>query len=368
MGTLSLNNIVTYSVESSPLAAVRNAFNLGLIIGDSTIISASDRVKTYTDKEAMVSDGFQVTDPEYLAAVLYFSQNPRPARVAIGRQDTEETAVQALQACRLKNREWCAFTLCGADKANVILLAAASETLIPTSIYFYTTSDSDIPAGTAGNVFLTLKTSAYRRSIGMYDPVLADAVSAVMGYAMGANTGLSNSAYTLANQTLVGLTPADVTQAQYENILNANGNVYVNFGTTYDMFERGRMANGYPFDEVLNLDKLANDVQLAAIDALRTGPKIPQTDAGITGLMNQLKAPLEQAKKIGFIASGQWKGPNILELSYGDTLPDGYTILAESIASQSQADRESRVSPPIYIPVKLAGAIERAVIQVFVNR
>jgi hypothetical protein len=373
MSTLSLNNIVNYTVQVSPAAAVRNAFDLGLIIGDSAVISTSDRVNVYTDLASMLEDGFADDDPEYLAAVLYFSQQPRPKRVAIGRWDTTgeppaETAVEALNACRLANREWCTVAICGLEKADVLLVAAAVEPMIPTAIYFYTTADADVPAGTEGNVFLSLQALSYQRSIGQYDPNQDDAVAAVMGYAMGANTGLANSAYTLANKSLVGISPVDVTQSQYENILNAGGNVYANFGATYNMFEQGKVANGYPFDEVLNLDKLANDVQLAAIDALRVGPKIPQTEAGMTAYMNRLKSPLEQAKNIGFIASGRWTGPDILGLAYGDVLPNGYDILAESITSQSDADRQARKSPPIYIPIKLAGAIERAVIQVFVNQ
>jgi len=74
MPTLTLNDIVQVVVSVSPAATVRPGYNLGLIIGDSTVISTADRVKLYTGLEAMIEDGFAIDDPEYLAASLYFSQ------------------------------------------------------------------------------------------------------------------------------------------------------------------------------------------------------------------------------------------------------------------------------------------------------
>lgn len=51
-----------------------------------------------------------------------------------------------------------------------------------------------------------------------------------------------------------------------------------------------------------------------------------------------------------------------------DTLPGGYLIQSEPIDSQSQADRDARKAPPIYVSLKLAGAIHHVTISVDVNR
>ena len=72
--------------------------------------------------------------------------------------------------------------------------------------------------------------------------------------------------------------------------------------------------------------------------------------------------------KIGFLASGVWNGNDVLELTAGDTLPNGYLIQSEPIDKQSQSDRDNRIAPPIYIALKLAGAIHSVVVQVDVNR
>ena len=116
MTTLPLSDIVDVSVNVGPVAQVRTNFNLGLIIGQSTIISASDRVKTYSKLGDMTADGWTGNEPEYLAAQLYFSQTPQPGHIAVGRWvntgETPETAVAAVTACRNTNAEWYACTVC----------------------------------------------------------------------------------------------------------------------------------------------------------------------------------------------------------------------------------------------------------------
>ena len=94
--TLSLQTIVDVIVEVSANAASPPAFNQGLIIGSSTHIpswGANSRIRQYTSLVGMAGDGFQPTDPEYIAAELYFSQTPAPTYVWIGRQDATASSL-----------------------------------------------------------------------------------------------------------------------------------------------------------------------------------------------------------------------------------------------------------------------------------
>ncbi|KKQ88299.1 MAG: hypothetical protein UT13_C0002G0008 [Candidatus Pacebacteria bacterium GW2011_GWF2_38_9] len=367
MSTLPLNTDVNVIINLSPLASPRNAFNLGLIIGDTAVISAGDRAKEFASLEEMITEGFAITDPEYLAAQLYFSQKPQPTRVLIGRQDSLETPVQAVTACRIANNEWYSCLVCGATKTEIEALAAYVESASPSTVLFATTADADVPTGTAGNILKTLKAAGYQRTLIMYSTD-GDAAAAIMGYAMGANTGLINSSYTLKFKKCVGVTPEALTTAQVSAIEGDNGNIYVNRGSYYNMFEQGVMADGTFFDEILNLDKLANDIQLNVMDVLYGNSKVPQTEGGVGMIRSAIISANEQAKSIGFVAPGKWTGPNILGLSTGDTLPQGYVILSDSIDAQAPADREARKSPPIYNCIKLAGAVHSVIIQVNVNR
>jgi len=370
MSTLPLNDIVQVILNVSPISAVRATFSLGLIVGKSTHITPTVRVKEYASLAAMIADGFVSTEPEYKAASLYFSQNPVPRRVLIGRWDGtgSETAVQALTSIRAKNTEWYAFTVCDATKTDIVSIAGWAETATPSTAHFFTTQDSDVPLGTAGNVFLTLQTALRKRSIGMYSTDNAYAIASIMGYAMAANTQTAGSAYTLAYKQMPGVIPEPLDSTQMNAILNANGNVYINQGSYYNLFRQGKMGNGSHFDELLGLDILTNNIQMAVMDALVSGPKIPQTDSGVAQITTVVDGACKQAVTAGFASPGVWNGAPIMDLNTGDSLPAGYLIQAGLIADQSQADRDARLAPPIYVAIKLAGAIEFVIITVNVNR
>lgn len=388
MSNLKLDDIVKVIINLSPKAAVRKGFNVALIIGDSNVIPLEKRVVLFSELEEMAEAGFTEDMPEYQAAQLYFSSDKKPSRLAVGRrykaakqiEDTEEineveeeneteTILQALQACRAKNTDWYAVSYCGATKQEILDIAAYIETAYPSSVQFFTTSDVDTIEAEEGNVFEILKQKSYRRSIGQYSQTPYAAV-AIMGYAMGANTATINSAYTLKFKTEVGVIPDDLTNQQVANLVKNNGNYYVSRGSddAYNMFENGVMSDGTWFDEILNLDMLANNMQMSIMDLLKSRPKIPQTEAGVLSIKLAIKSDLDKAVRIGFIAPGVWNGPDILELSQGDTMPEGYMILSEPISEQSQADRDARIAPPIYTPLKLAGAVHSVVLQIDVNR
>lgn len=366
--TLPLSDAVDVSVSVGPVNTIRSTFNVALIIGQSKIISKEDRVKTYSKIGDMTLDGWKGTEQEFLAAQLYFSQVPKPTKIAIGVWDKEnESAVQAMTACREINNEWYIGYVCGVENNEIIELAKYIDSATPESIYFYTTSDSEVLENKPGNIVETLKKSGVHRTMGQFSNT-QDAIIAIAGYAMGANTQTAGSAYTLKFKSEVGVKPENLTSTQVTLLKNNNCNVYINRGSKYNLFEDGLMADGTPFDEVLNLDILTNNIQSAVINALQTSSKIPQTDSGMDNLLNHITAPLEKARSIGFIAPGVWNTASVLSVKTGDTLPRGYMILADSIDEQSQADREARKSPPIYVLIKLAGSIEFVSIRVFVNR
>lgn len=187
-----------------------------------------------------------------------------------------ETVTAALMDCRSKNTDWYAVTLCGAANADILAASAYIQTATPSSVYFYASTDLSTASD---NIFNTLKLLSRRRSIGMYS-VTSDAAAAIMGYAMGANTRLSGSAYTLMHKPLVGVMPDDLTAPQVDYLISVNANYFVSRGTgdDYAGFENGVMSDGVYFDEIINLDMLVNNMQLAIMDELRSHPKAPQTE------------------------------------------------------------------------------------------
>ena len=378
MTTRSLDSIVDIQVLVSPLAAARSSFNQALIIGNTNVISVSDRLKLY-ESAAEVLEDFALTDPEYIAANIYFSQSPAPDKLWIGRQDSGsgETLVEALQACREASTEWYIAICLGAEYADHVACAAYIETATPSSVYAYTTSDADCLTGTASppDIFTYLKSLGYSRSIGQYAttqtavyPNNIYAIVAIMGYACGQNSGLANSAFTLKFKQETGIAIEPLSSSNINVIEGNNGNLYLEYANYYTIFEQGRMANGTFFDERINLDMFTNNLQLTLMDLLYQNPKIPQTDAGVTQLIQACNEACDEAVRIGFLGPGTWTGPNILNLKHDDPLPAGYLVQAEALSTQTQADREARKSVPLYIAIKESGAVHSVLVGVYVNR
>lgn len=134
---LSLTNIIDITVQVSPTTTPSSVFNVGLFVGPSTVIpsqGATSRVRLYTSTVSMLSDGFTVDDPEYLAAQVYFSQTEPATQIAIGRQDL--TAANTI-TIDVGGTGWAAndqFTIVqgGASMGVGVVIAEAAG--VPTSI------------------------------------------------------------------------------------------------------------------------------------------------------------------------------------------------------------------------------------------
>lgn len=81
---LNVGRLIRVAVNLSPLAAARRGFGVLMVAGDSNVIDGKERMRSYADAESVALD-FGTTAAEYLAALLYFGQSPKPALLMIGR-------------------------------------------------------------------------------------------------------------------------------------------------------------------------------------------------------------------------------------------------------------------------------------------
>lgn len=83
--TTPVSKVVNVSVLTSPTFPARRGFGLLNIIGVSPRLPLGDRFRSYTSLDD-VGEDFEVTDEEYKAALVFFSQSPRPTELAISRR------------------------------------------------------------------------------------------------------------------------------------------------------------------------------------------------------------------------------------------------------------------------------------------
>ncbi|WP_096967524.1 DUF3383 family protein [Escherichia coli] len=377
---LPVSNVVNVDVIMSPVAATGRNFGALLILGTSTVIPVTERIRQYSAIED-IGDDFGVDSPEYEAATIFFSQSPKPTLVYIGRwaktlaegeAGAVETLLQAVNAC-LQYTNWYGLAIAdSADlvEADVISVAAAIEASSLSRILAVTTADVNVlVAGNTDNIGYKLKAAGYARTFWQYSSSSKYAAISAFGRAFTVNFTGSNTTIILKFKTEPGITYETLTTAQAAAIDAINGNVYVYYANDTAIIQQGVMANGDFFDERHGLDWLQNYVQTNLYNLLYTSAtKIPQTDAGVTRLMTNVEASLDQAVNNGLIAPGVWNGGPIGQIESGDTLTKGYYVYADAVANQAQSDREARKSPVIQAAIKLAGAIHYGDVQINVVR
>lgn len=296
-----------------------------------------------------------------------------------------DSALAALEACRIASSTWWAVMVTDAVTADHEAIAAFVESMQPVGCYFFTTQDAAVLNNTVGNVFAVLAAQGYTRTFGIYSttqgglfPNNIYAAAACIGRAMGLNTGLANSYFTEMFKTLTGIgsengsqsvsVPTPITLQQVLNIQANGGNLYTTWGGVFTFLSQGRVfASATYLDQRLNRDLLASNIQFALMNLLVDNASIPQTDPGETQLIHAVNQECDLAVQIGYLAPGTWTGVTIINLDSGDPLPLGYLAQAYPYNTQLPAARAARQAMPIYLAVCEAGAVQSILIGVYVQ-
>ncbi|POW55577.1 hypothetical protein C3408_16835 [Candidatus Pantoea alvi] len=377
---LPVSNVVNVDVIMSPTAATGRNFGSLLILGTSTVIPVSERIRLYTGSEEIGAD-FGEDSPEYAAALVYFSQSPQPAQVYVGRwaktlatgeTGSVETLAQAITAV-LQFTNWYGLGIADDEDltaAEITATAAAIQASSLSRVFAVTSDDSGIiDSASTTDIASTLKAAGYGRTFVQYSTKSKYAALSAFGRAFTVKFTGNNTTITLKFKTEPGVTYETLTSSQAAAVDAKNANVYVYYANDTAILQQGVMSNGDFFDERHGLDWLQNYVQTDLFNALYTSTtKIPQTEAGITRLLTVVEKSLDQGVSNGLVAAGVWNGGDIGQITAGDTLTKGYYVYAQPLSSQSQADREARKAPLIQAAIKLAGAVHYADVQINVVR
>lgn len=130
------------------------------------------------------------------------------------------------------------------------------------------------------------------------------------------------------------------------------------------------IANGF-VDNIYNFMAYKDALETDVYNFMHsTSTKIPQTQQGVNSIVNVCIQTTRRFVIAGVFAPGTWTAREIFgdETVFRTAIAKaGFYFLAQDLATQSQADREARKSPPIMGAVKNAGAIHEVDIIVNVN-
>ncbi len=82
--TLPVSRLIKVNLSLTQPGALGRNFNTLMVVGDSNVIDGLERERHYAGLDAVAAD-FGLSAPEYLAAVLYYGQSPKPINLTIGR-------------------------------------------------------------------------------------------------------------------------------------------------------------------------------------------------------------------------------------------------------------------------------------------
>ena len=84
MPGLSVSDVVSVEINLAPTATPLRNFGALCLAGSSQVIDTKERIREYTTLDGVAQD-FGSAAPEYLAADLFFAQNPKPSLLYVGR-------------------------------------------------------------------------------------------------------------------------------------------------------------------------------------------------------------------------------------------------------------------------------------------
>jgi hypothetical protein len=252
------------------------------------------------------------------------------------------------------------------------MLAAAAVVQGLNKIAFFTSyTAADVQPG---GMLDMLRTGSFTQSRGLfYGGTSATALgmmSAYAGRALSVNFSGSNTTITMHLKDLVGVQPdPSMTETLLAACQAAGADIYASFQGVPKTFTSG--ANQF-FDYVYNLQWFVGAIQIAGFNYLaQSSTKIPQTEAGMSGLKGAYRTVCEQAVTNQYVAAGTWNSPDTFGIQ-SDFLQNisgrGYYIYSAPIAAQLAADRAARKAPLAQIALKLAGAIQSSSVLIYINK
>jgi hypothetical protein len=338
-GVLLNNTLFTYEADSDATQEEIRAGLIAAINGGSEPVTAAngvgDNVFTLTADVAGTPFTLQLLTDK-------LDQELTTANRAV--EDPDDALNAILESGDL-GKQWVVLMMTSHVKADILNAAAWVQTR--NHLYVACGDDSDVPAATAGNVALELKTLAYTHTLYLHSGDEANYPEAAL---LGRVLPLEVGSWTPDMQTLTGITPDEWTSTQVSNLEAQYASFYVNIGNRGTL-RGGWASNGNWWDAYLGALWIESECNAGIFNMMaRLSPeKLPFTDGGIQLVVNEIRGVLLRAEAQGILAAE------------GET--PAFSITAPPASSYSSAQKATRVMDGIEFTGNLAGAIRKVTVR-----
>lgn len=227
------------------------------------------------------------------------------------------------------------------SSATLEIVALATPVEADRRAFLFNSSDEDILTNTAGNLFETLATSAFNRTMALFSRDNFDySGPAWMGDRFPSNPGSSTWAF----KALAGVATDTLSDTQISNIEANNGNHYTTT-SGLNMTLQGTAFSGRFMDITRGVDWLGTRMQERLLTQLANLEKMPYTSEGVALAETQIRAQLQQGITRTVLAS---------DPAFTVQVPD-----VNDPAQVTSADKANRLLPDLGFSAPLAGAIHK---------
>lgn len=324
-------------------AVSRVSFGVPLFIGTTDV---GVRAASYANLEE-VGEVFDESNPEYKAALAFFSQQPQPRQLIIGFKDGAETYTEAMNEIRAVNDEWFAVAIESRDDSDALAMAPAVSALPGLRQFWFVSADPLIldPADET-NIAYQLREANFDQARVVYHsqgatifPDMA-MLGRVLPIPESRTTGPGSAAW--HDQPIIGITGESFTSTQRSALEAFYAEYFINVaGATRAM--GGKMAGG-EWGDVMHFvawleTRLAEDVYELMARAGNRREKIPYSDEGIARVESVVRNRLDIGVSIGGIL-------------------DDFEVTVPRREDTQFGDRVNRVLKDVNFEANLAGAIK----------
>lgn len=185
---------------------------------------------------------------------------------------------------------------------------------------------------------------------------------ALLAIMLSVNYAQRNSTITAKFKDLVGIPIVGITETQWSVLEGKGYNTFTLTGNTSRVTREGTTGNvAWYMDDVVNLDNLVEELQVAEYNVFLRNGKVPYTTAGQAMLEEAIQQVCER-----YVFNGSLADRRVLDLSQnaGYRVEPAYTINASPIELQTVSDRSQRIGPPFVVDLNMAGAIHSIAINI----
>lgn len=252
----------------------------------------------------------------------------------IGTTTAGHTQADDIATANTENKDWYVMLSTSVDKGAILCSAAAIQGL--TKIAFFNSADSDIPTNTAGNVLAKLKANSYDRTALLYTHDSAEFSACAWA---GRHLPFKPGKTIFALKTLAGVTvDSTMTSTHFDNILNNNGNVYLE-ELGKNLVKEGKMVNGDYIDIIRDLDYVVSQLTLRLFNLITSEDKFGYIDENVGRADSVMREFFFEAYQDGI-------------------MKDDYTTTPPKVSSIPVNVRANRFLPDIPFTFNFQGAIQ----------